>query len=122
MCPIRTDCFKGLRVLNDQEMTERVKVLVNNDRFSEETISLYLDLAKEAVVNRMYPFEDTATYEEVPERLHNRTCEIACYLINKQGAEGEVSHSENGVSRTYASAGIPPQYFVGVTPYVGIIR
>lgn len=114
--------FQRVKILTDLEMTERTKKLVNNDRYTDETINVYLELAKDAVVNRMYPYDETARFEDIPVRLHNRTCEIACYLLNKQGAEGESSHSENGVSRTYASAGIPPQYFVGITPYVGMIR
>lgn len=47
--------------------------------------------------------------------------EIAAYMINKRGAEGEVSHSENGVSRTYEDGDIPPSLLRAITPVVGVL-
>lgn len=108
--------------MTNDEMITLTTQLVGSGNFSEDVISSYLEIAKEAVVGRLYPFSDEATFDDVPSRHHKRTCEIACYLVNKQGAEGEVSHSENGVSRTYASAGILASYFNGLVPYVGVIR
>ncbi len=109
--------------MTDQKLTELTISLVNDPRFSDSnSVEPFLELAKSAVVNRLYPFEDSATFSDVPEKFHARTAEIACYLINKQGAEGETMHTENGVTRTYGGANIPPSYFVGITPYCGIIK
>lgn len=47
--------------------------------------------------------------------------EIAAYMINKRGAEGEVSHSENGVSRTYEDGDIPPSLLRAITPVAGVL-
>jgi len=46
---------------------------------------------------------------------------IAMDLYNKTGAEGELSHSENGISRGYESSWISQQLLNEVTPFVGIV-
>lgn len=82
---------------------------------TEEGIDL-LEQAKLMLLNRLFPFLDP-----LPMDLSTRYCEhqlnIAEYLFNKKGAEGQLSHSENGMGRTYASAFIPEEYFIGVIPY-----
>lgn len=46
---------------------------------------------------------------------------IAMDLFNKTGAEGEMSHSENGISRSYESSWISQQLLNEVTPFCGVI-
>ena len=41
-------------------------------------------------------------------------------MIARRGGEGEISHSENGISRTYGS--VDDEDILGrLTPYVGVI-
>jgi len=42
------------------------------------------------------------------------------YITNKIGAEGQLSHSENGVSRQYESSWISEQLLSEVVPIVGV--
>ena len=105
--------------MTDAEMVDLIQTLVGDSRF-DDLAEPYLELAKGAVVNRLFPYVQSADWIDVPEKYHHRTCEIACYLINKRGAEGETQHSENGVSRTYESANIPASMFSGMVPFVGI--
>ena len=72
----------------------------------ESLLLTYLDLAGDAVLKRRFG-EGYAPNEEVPERYHSKQLEIAVYLLNKRGAEGQTVHNENGVNRTYESAGVP---------------
>lgn len=106
--------------MTDEEMTALVSTLLGDSRF-DELIEPYLAIAKDAVISHLYPYKGDASWEDVPEKHHARTCEIAVFLINKRGAEGEVSHSENGVSRSYESAGIPKSYFEGIVPFCGAV-
>lgn len=46
--------------------------------------------------------------------------EIAVYLYNKVGIEGQVAHRELDITRTYESAGIPASMLSDVTPFVKI--
>lgn len=89
------------------------------DEKDEKTLLAYLNLAKSAVLRRAYPFDTAKT--EVPLQYEQAEIEIAVYLLNKRGAEGEQSHSENGVSRSYESAGIPPSMLSAIIPMVGVL-
>ena len=40
-------------------------------------------------------------------------------MLNKRGAEGEVSHTENGISRTYEKADIPTSMLRTIVPHCG---
>lgn len=102
-----------------EEMTKMVEDLVADERFNG-LIPHYLDVAKESVVSHLYPYQPDADWTNVPEKYHARTCEIAVYLVNKRGAEGEIQHTENGINRTYETAAIPKGYFAGMVPFVGI--
>ena len=86
---------------------------------SNEVIIAYLEAAAEGILNKMYPFGCTAT--DVPEKYSRRQCEIAAYLINKRGAEGQLSHNENGVSRSYEAAHIPTSMLRSITSFCGVI-
>ena len=86
----------------------------------DEVLLAYLDIAGGKIINRAYPFgTDEPT---VPVRYDFLHCEIAAYLLNKRGAEGQTVHSENGISRSYESAGVPESMLGAVTPMVGVLR
>lgn len=78
----------------------------------------FLESAKNIILVRRHP------YGELPTDLEPRYLEtqlnVAVYLYNKQGAEGQLSHSENGISRTYASSDLPEELLREVVPLVKI--
>jgi hypothetical protein len=84
----------------------------------DDTLLSYLKIAGNKILNRAYPYDDTIT--EVPSRYGYLQCEIAAYLLNKRGAEGQLSHGENGISRTYESADVPESMLKEVIPRVGV--
>ena len=87
--------------------------------WTDDVLNAYLNIAGKKIIERRYPYDDSVT--EVPARYGYLQCEIAAYLLNKRGAEGEVSHSENGISRTYESASVPDSMLSEVTPMCGVI-
>ena len=87
--------------------------------WSDEVLTSYLTIAGQKILNRAYPYDDTV--EEVPRRYGVIQCEIAAYLLNKRGAEGEISHSENGISRTYENADVPESMLRDVIPHCGLV-
>ena len=86
---------------------------------TEEVLLAYLDIAGSKILNRAYPYGTDVTV--VPSRYDFLHCEIAAYLLNKRGAEGQTSHSENGISRSYESADVPESMLGAITPMVGVI-
>ena len=87
---------------------------------TEEVLLAYLNIAGQKIINRAFPYgtEDP----EVPTRYDFLQCEIASYLLNKRGAEGQTGHSENGISRNYESADVPESLIGAVTPNVGVVQ
>ena len=105
-------------------MLVKLKLYLGNeieggDTSKDSFLLFLLDLAGNKLLERMYPFDATKT--EVPARYQFKQIEIALFLYNKQGAEGETSHSENGISRAYENADVPDSLMQGVTPFVGVI-
>jgi hypothetical protein len=86
---------------------------------TDDVLFAYLDIAGSKIINRAFPYDHEAT--EVPTRYEFLQCEIAAYLLNKRGAEGQTGHSENGISRSYESADVPESLLGAVTPMVGVI-
>ena len=87
---------------------------------SDDVLLAYLDIAGGKILNRAYPYGTEET--TVPVRYDFLQCEIAAYLLNKRGAEGQTGHNENGISRTYESADVPESLLGAITPCVGVIK
>ena len=96
------------------ELIDKVKTMTGET--DEALVSIYLDIAAQKILSRAYPFDDTATI--VPPRYTMLQCEIAAYLLNKRGAEGQSSHSENGISRTWPEKS---RLLSRIVPHVGSV-
>ena len=88
----------------------------------EGILGIYLDLAGDKILNRMYPYKDNYEGLEVPDRYVSIQLKAACYAINKIGAEGQIQHIENGIHRNYGDADIPESMLKDITPYAQAIR
>lgn len=91
----------------------------DGESWSDKVLTAFLKIAGQKIISRAYPYDTTVT--EVPERYSMLQCEIAAYLLNKRGAEGQTSHSENGISRSYENADVPESMMRVIVPYVGVI-
>ena len=104
-------------------MTDATKLILLKDMTGEvdgDTLQAYLDLAGQIVLNKCYPFDKTVT--TVPACYDSNHVEIAAYLLNKRGAEGELIHNENGVYRTYEDADLPASMLRGIVPVCGVVK
>ena len=107
--------------MTEVEKLSMLRVIVgqpNEGDWSDDVLTSYLAIAGQKIINRAYPYDDTVT--EVPRRYGYLQCDIAAYLLNKRGAEGETAHSENGISRSYENADIPESMLGEVIPHVGV--
>ena len=105
--------------MTDNEKLTTLKAMVG-DSDAEEVLSTYLKIAGSKIITKAFPYDETI--EEVPKRYAILQCEIAAYLLNKRGAEGQISHSENGISRAYENADVPSSMLKTVTPHCGVIK
>lgn len=98
--------------MTDADKLARVQALVGNDPdATDNLINIYLEDAKATIMHRLYPFrvpiisdEDGNEYEvDMPSRYDILQCKLASRYFFRRGAEGENSHNENGIYRTYGS-------------------
>jgi len=96
--------------MTQEEKVETVQTLVNNDSTATDgLITVLLLRAENAIRSRMYPIH--LPYNEhgeeipfvVPGKYEYLQCELAMRYFNRMGGEGEISHGENGISRSYDS-------------------
>lgn len=82
-------------------------------------LSAYLSVAGDKVCRKAFPFDFDET--AVPDRYAHIQVEIAAYLLQKRGAEGELTHSENGISRSYENGDVPPSLLRDITPFAATL-
>lgn len=103
--------------MTNAEMQTKLTAMTGEQ--STEVLSTYLEIAGQKILRKAYPYDDTQT--EVPAKYHYTQLEVAAYLLNKRGAEGETAHSENGISRSYEDGDVPPSLMREVVPCAAVI-
>ena len=95
---------------------EKVEVVMAmTEEVDDTTIEVFLKIAEAKIIQKAFPLHPEENV--MPPRYDFLQCEIAAYLLNKRGAEGETQHSENGIERTYESASVPPSMLNAVVPH-----
>ena len=101
------------------EDEKKVMLTAMTGETDDDVLYTYLTLARNIVLQKAFPYGDGT--EEFPGKYDAVQVEIAAYMMNKRGAEGEVVHLENGVSRHYEDGAIPPSLLRRIVPYVGVL-
>ena len=105
----------------DEKIDMLIRML-DDDDIDRGVLGVYLDIAAQKILNKMYPFKTDYEGLEVPDRYAMIQLNIAVYMINKRGAEGEIQHIENGIHRNYGSSDIPDGMLKDIVPYAQAIR
>ena len=85
------------------DKTTIVQTLVGNlPEATSDLVAVYLVDAEDSILNRMYPFKRPEG-AVVPTQYEMLQCKLAARYILRRGAEGETTHSENGIARSYGS-------------------
>lgn len=103
--------------MSAQELIDLVSTLT--EETDPDILSTYIDQAGDIVLHYAFPFDDTQT--EVPVKYQRVQADIAVYLLNKRGAEGQTGHTENGISRRYENGDIPVTILRRIMPMVGVV-
>ena len=90
-------------------------------KYDDDILIAYLDMAERKILNRTYPYKDFENLS-MPKKYEGLQVEIAAYMINKRGAEGEIQHIENGTHRNYGSADVPDDMLSEIVPFCGVIE
>lgn len=97
---------------------ERLKIRIPENTNELELEDL-LESAKAVILSRRFPFGEQPT--EIEDRYKDLQIRIAVEMFNRLGAEGEITHSENGVSRVYSSAFVSKELLQEITPKAGVV-
>ena len=97
---------------------ERLKIRIT-EKVEDNELEDILESAKAVILSRRFPFGEQPT--EIEAKYKDLQIRIAVEMFNKRGAEGETAHSENGVSRTYASANVSEDLLKEITPKAGVV-
>ena len=107
-------------------MTKEQKIIMlgqmTDDGTPSEILEVYLELAGQKILNRLYPFKDDYEGLEVPARYDAIQLKVANYMLNKRGAEGQIQHIENGIHRNYGDADVPNAMLQEIVPFCQAIR
>lgn len=85
--------------MTSEEKLSAVASITGED--DESLLGTYLALAEDAIMQRAYPIQADRASLPFPPRYDGLHVRVAVAMWAKRGAEGEASHNENGVQRTY---------------------
>ena len=105
-----------------EKKTDMLRRMMDGVETDRGVLEVYLELAAQKILNRMYPFRDDYEGLEVPDRYVGIQLKVANYMINKIGAEGQIQHIENGIHRNYGSADVPDGMLQEIVPFCQALR
>lgn len=91
--------------MNIEEKITEFGVAIAPDIAENDVATLELMAAESMILNKMYPF-GYPDGTEVPARYERLQIKLAVELYNQRGAEGQISHGENGTTRTWGASSI----------------
>lgn len=89
---------------------DTLKALLGVVPENDDVLQFYLDSASDIIC-------DIRNSDSVETKYLTTQIKMAIELYNKRGAEGQVAHSENGISRSYEKADISDSLLSQVTPF-----
>ena len=106
--------------MTNEAKIERLAVLISPDTASNDLLLFLLEQAEGIVLNKRYPFgaPEGAALSAFHEQIQIR---IAMELFSKMGAEGQVEHAENGVTRKWEAADVSPSLLRLIVPVCGSV-
>lgn len=99
-----------------------VKTLVDNDPAATDAlVSVYLSDAETAILRRLYRvYADLPDGVSTPAIYDFLSCKLAARYFYRRGGEGEISHSENNVNRSWGSVN-DEDLLMEVMPYARVM-
>lgn len=106
--------------MTDNEKLDRLAVLISPDTANDDLLLYLLEQAEGIILNRRYPFgaPEGATLSPLHEQIQLR---IAVELFSKMGAEGQLTHDENGIKRTWEAGDVSPSLLKLIVPCAGSV-
>lgn len=90
--------------MTTEQKIKRVQTLLGNEaEVDSSTITEYLAIAEDDIINTRYPFGAPDFYE-IETQYEGVQCQLAARYIVRRGGLGEIEHDENGINRSWYSS------------------
>ena len=99
-----------------EDKVSQMKIMLGDDNYDDNVLGIYLRRAKSLIQNKRFPYGEQPN--EIEPRYDQLHIELAIALFNEKGAEGQKSHNENGVQRTWRSK---DEIMGEITPYASVL-
>ena len=101
-------------------MNELYRLMQRTGENNEMILFDLLNSAEAVILSRRYPFGEYP--DDFPRRYNDLKVRIAEDMYNRIGASGQLSHSENGISRTWGAEWVAEQLLSEIVPMVGGLK
>lgn len=107
--------------MTDAEKLTNIKLQLNIEDDSLDTkLHAYLDMAAKEIVSWLYTNVKTPPNATVPEKYDITQIQAVVVAYSIEGAEGEVTHHENGINRKFNYDTMVKFIRSHVYPYAGV--
>jgi len=108
--------------MTDAEKLSQLKALLQiTDTTQDATLAVYLSFAKSEILSWLYSGKTPEGVTDVPVQ-YEPTQVMACVAgFSQSGADGQLTHSENGISRTFKHEDMVAYIRSHVAAYVGVV-
>ncbi len=108
--------------MTESQKRESIRQILGIDIIEEQRIGVYLNLAKAEILSWLYGYTGKNIDEcELPAQYDTVQINAVVAGYSISGAENQVSHSENGISRTFKHSDMSDYIRSNVTPFVGVM-
>ena len=98
---------------------ERLRVRISDEQ-NDNLLYEMLESSKDIILSLRFPYGGRP--QELPEEYNGLQVDIAEDIYNRLGASGQLSHSENSISRTWGSEWVSSQLLHRIVPKVGGLK
>lgn len=102
-------------------MTPLYRLKLRTKEENDDILTDILESAKNIILARRFPYAKTMPDELEPQYID---LQIRCAqdMYNRLGAEGQLSHSENGISRSWGAEWVSSQLLEEIVPMCGVTK
>lgn len=93
-----------------------------DDTSLDNYLNQLLDQSKLIVLNEYYGANEVDESSVIPYRYRYIVLDVAAFLFNKTGVEGQTGHTEQGINRQYGTSGVPAEFFANMSRKVKVFN
>jgi hypothetical protein len=108
--------------MTDAEKLSQLKALLQiTDTTQDSTLTVYLTLARDEILNWLYSGKTPEGVSDVPARYIPTQIQAVVVGYSQSGAEGQLAHTENAISRQFEYSNMLAFIKSNVIPYAQVM-